>query len=158
MIRSKCLRVGSTIEMLKLWVPSFLSVQGTLLFRGGGESTFPLLLNTHHFGQCRLVFLLLSPSALPSTQQRVSPLLSRWIKMASQSSPSVRNHKVPLVPPPPGVVYNLINPASRAYQIHVVSSVFLALMVVFVAIRIYAKWVLQKTRTWDDCTAPSYSV
>lgn len=58
-----------------------------------------------------------------------------------------------LATPPPGVIPNLINPASRAYQLYTVSAVFLALMIVFVAIRLYAKLVLQKTRTWDDCTA-----
>lgn len=77
--------------------------------------------------------------------------------MASQYSQSIDVGKLPLAPPPPGVIPNLINPASRVNQIYAVSSAFLALMVIFVAIRFYAKLVLQKTRTWDDCMARSKS-
>lgn len=61
-----------------------------------------------------------------------------------------------LAPPPPGIIPNLINPTSRAYQLYAVCSVFLALMVFSVAVRLYAKWVLLKMRTWDDCTAFSH--
>ena len=61
----------------------------------------------------------------------------------------------PLASPPPGVVQNLIHPQSRTYQIHIVSAVFLALSISFLAVRLYAKLCIQRSRTWDDCTSHS---
>ncbi|KAL8650373.1 MAG: hypothetical protein Q9210_003863 [Variospora velana] len=57
----------------------------------------------------------------------------------------------PLASPPPGVVQNLENPESRAYQVHVIPAVLLALTICFLLIRLYAKLHIQRSRTWDDC-------
>ncbi|KAL8728135.1 MAG: hypothetical protein Q9181_005452 [Wetmoreana brouardii] len=60
---------------------------------------------------------------------------------------------IPLASPPPGVAQNLANPASRTYQIYIVSAVFLALTISFMVIRFYAKLYIQRSRTWDDYAA-----
>ncbi len=63
---------------------------------------------------------------------------------------------VPLASPPPGVVQNLENPQSRSYQVYIISAVFVALSIFFMAVRVYAKVAIQRSRTWDDCQ--SYNV
>ena len=59
--------------------------------------------------------------------------------------------EMPLAPPPKGIVPNLINPESRDNQVYIISGVFMGLMLVFLALRIYAKIGIQKARGWDDC-------
>ena len=56
----------------------------------------------------------------------------------------------PVVAPPPGVVPNLTNPASRASEIYVAAGVCLPLIVSFAAMRLYAKVAILKKWTWDD--------
>ena len=58
---------------------------------------------------------------------------------------------MPLAPPPKGIVPNLVNPESRDNQVYIISGVFMGLMLVFLALRIYAKIGIQKARGWDDC-------
>lgn len=59
---------------------------------------------------------------------------------------------IPLAMPPPGVTQNLAHPASRTYQIYIVSAIFLALTVSFMLVRLYARQYIQRSRTWDDCS------
>ncbi|KAI4199618.1 MAG: hypothetical protein LQ350_004493 [Teloschistes chrysophthalmus] len=62
-------------------------------------------------------------------------------------------NKIPLAMPPPGVSQNLAHPASRTYQLYIVSAVFLALTVSFMLVRLYARLYIQRSRTWDDYAA-----
>lgn len=71
--------------------------------------------------------------------------------MISQYPDKVDISQLPLAPPPPGVIPNPAHRESRAYQVYTISAVGLALMLLFVSIRIYAKLVVQKSRGWDDC-------
>lgn len=56
----------------------------------------------------------------------------------------------PLSPPPLGVIPNLDNPASRAYQIYIAAGICLPLITVFASLRLYAKVFILKKWTWDD--------
>lgn len=56
----------------------------------------------------------------------------------------------PVIPPPPGRITNLINPESRASGIYVAASICLPLIVLFAAMRFYAKVAILKKWTWDD--------
>ncbi|KAL8793768.1 MAG: hypothetical protein Q9195_003598, partial [Heterodermia aff. obscurata] len=58
--------------------------------------------------------------------------------------------EMPLAPPPRGIVPNLVNPESRDNQVYIIAGVFMGLMLVFLALRIYAKIGVQKARGWDD--------
>lgn len=70
--------------------------------------------------------------------------------MATPLPPAVSN--LPLSPPPPGVTPNFKNPESRADQIYISAGICLPLILLFAALRIYAKIsILKKKRTWDDC-------
>ena len=70
--------------------------------------------------------------------------------MASPSAwASIQNE--PLAPPPPGIVPNLVDPETRAYEIYVAASVCLPLIAIFATMRIYARVIILKRWTWDDC-------
>lgn len=56
----------------------------------------------------------------------------------------------PIIPPPPGQIPSLVNPASRASQIYVAACTCLPLIVMFAAMRLYARIVILKKWTWDD--------
>ena len=64
----------------------------------------------------------------------------------------------PFSPPPPGVVPSQLNPQTQGYVMITTCSVFLAIMIVFVSVRVYAKlWIIRKV-TWDDrIPCPSFS-
>lgn len=53
--------------------------------------------------------------------------------------------------PPPGVVPNFVNPHKNSPTLIAVGSVSLALMVCFVAVRIYTKVVIVRKFSPDDC-------
>ncbi|MCJ1254964.1 hypothetical protein MMC24_002780 [Lignoscripta atroalba] len=57
---------------------------------------------------------------------------------------------LPLAPPPPGVTPNFVNPESRTDQIYVISAVWLAFMILMMMVRMYAKFFVLRSRTWDD--------
>lgn len=57
----------------------------------------------------------------------------------------------PLLPPPAGVSPNFQSPESRAYAVYIVASICLPLVVTFSGLRIYAKLVIMRKRTLDDC-------
>lgn len=58
---------------------------------------------------------------------------------------------VPATIPPPGVTPDFENPESRG-SVHIITgAVLLALMILFYAIRIYAKVFVIKRFHWDDC-------
>ena len=63
----------------------------------------------------------------------------------------------PIRAPPPGVVANLAHPESRAFEIYVAASVCLPLILLFAAMRFYAKVAILKRWTWDDGEGLSYS-
>jgi hypothetical protein len=58
---------------------------------------------------------------------------------------------IPATIPPPGVTPDFENPESRG-SVHIITgAVLLALMMLFYAIRIYAKVFVIKRFHWDDC-------
>ena len=63
----------------------------------------------------------------------------------------------PVRPPPPGVVPNLAHPESRAFEIHVAASVSIPLILLFAAMRFYAKLAILKRWAWDDGKGLNYS-
>lgn len=56
----------------------------------------------------------------------------------------------PLQAPPQGVVPNFINPENRAHKLHAAVAVCLPVILIFAAMRFYAKIFLLRSRTWDD--------
>ena len=58
---------------------------------------------------------------------------------------------LPALPPPAGVDSNFINPPSKAHDIYVLEGIFLTLMLLTVAMRIYVRSKVLKEWGWDDC-------
>jgi hypothetical protein len=59
--------------------------------------------------------------------------------------------KIPLVPPPPGVTPNLIDPPSLAPTILITGIVFLILATSFFLVRAYSKLWISRNWGMDDC-------
>ena len=60
----------------------------------------------------------------------------------------------PLQPPPPVVLPNHFNPQTRGRDLTTICSIFLAFMIISVAIRAYTKlWIMRKL-AWDDRKSP----
>lgn len=57
----------------------------------------------------------------------------------------------PLQQPPSGVVSNFVNPPSTGFEFVVAGSVFMFLMIVFFALRMYGKLTVARKLKWDDC-------
>jgi len=53
--------------------------------------------------------------------------------------------------PPPGVVPNLQNPRSDGYVLITVGTTLMAIMFLFLAMRFYAKFLILRKLTADDC-------
>ncbi|KAH7372291.1 hypothetical protein BKA66DRAFT_443641 [Pyrenochaeta sp. MPI-SDFR-AT-0127] len=58
----------------------------------------------------------------------------------------------PVVPPPPGITSNFINPATRAPLQIWVTSILLVISMIFYLNRVYIKARLMRSWTWDDVT------
>jgi len=71
--------------------------------------------------------------------------------MAGESSPSYNIRDAPAGAPPPGVVPDFIQPASRSYQVIAASAILSTVVIVSALVRIYAKFFITKTRIWEDC-------
>ena len=56
----------------------------------------------------------------------------------------------PVRAPPPGIVPDLESPVSRASELYVAAGFCLPLIVLFAAMRFYAKVAILKKWTWDD--------
>ena len=56
----------------------------------------------------------------------------------------------PLGPPPPGLIPNLALLKSRASAVYIAASICLPLILLFAALRFYAKAVIMKRIRWDD--------
>jgi len=61
--------------------------------------------------------------------------------------------RIPLQPPPPGVVSNFEHPVSRAAEVQITTYVFLPLMVIFVLLRLYTRLKITPKFGADDCKA-----
>ena len=63
---------------------------------------------------------------------------------------------LPAATPPPGVVLNFNNPPSRAHEMYTGLGICLAVSTFFLALRMYAKFMVTHSLGWDDCeTHPS---
>ena len=60
----------------------------------------------------------------------------------------------PALIPPPGVIPDFVHPESRAVYTVVISAVCLALMGVFVSIRVYSRIYITRAWTKDDSKIP----
>ena len=69
----------------------------------------------------------------------------------AQSIDSAQLAHIPAGVPPPGVVPNFVNPHSNAPILITVGSVSVALMMCFVAVRIYSKAMIVGKFSADDC-------
>lgn len=58
---------------------------------------------------------------------------------------------IPALPPPVGVQSNFTNPKTLGTSLIVVNTVFLPLMLLVVAIRIYSRGHIMHRLGWDDC-------
>lgn len=63
--------------------------------------------------------------------------------------------KVPVVTPPQGIQSNFVNPPTRTALQTWVTSIFLAIAMIFYVNRVYVKTRLMKTWSWDDGTFTS---
>ena len=63
----------------------------------------------------------------------------------------------PIIPPPPGVVSNFINPETHNLPLFIIPSLFLGVMGIFVLNRVYTKTCITRKYTWDDrkCRMPA---
>lgn len=62
---------------------------------------------------------------------------------------------VPVTTPPAGVKSNFVDPPTRAVLQTSITSVFLAIALLFYMNRVYVKTRLMKTWSWDDGTSAS---
>lgn len=69
--------------------------------------------------------------------------------MASSISSSLLDE--PLSRPPPGQHSDFTHPPSRAPEVYITAGVCLPLILVFAGLRFYAKVVMKRKKTWDDC-------
>lgn len=65
--------------------------------------------------------------------------------------PGIPLSEIPAGKPPAGVEPNFVDPNSLANAIITVNAVFLALMLIFITLRIYTKAMLLHALWWDDC-------
>lgn len=77
----------------------------------------------------------------------------RHTELESHTSSSMNDYlaNVPVVIPPPGTISNFNNPASRATLVIVPNTVSLALMLLFVSLRIYSKVRHHRSFDGSDC-------
>ena len=52
---------------------------------------------------------------------------------------------------PPGIVSNLVNPVSRAYQVYIVNAICIFLCTLLLAARLWSKLRVPNGLGWDDC-------
>lgn len=57
----------------------------------------------------------------------------------------------PALLPPDGVTSNFVDPYTRGPVITIVGSILIALMMIFVVVRIYTKTCINRKFHWDDC-------
>ena len=62
---------------------------------------------------------------------------------------------IPAAPPPPGVIPNYVNPYSEGPVLIIVGSIFVAIMLLFVSVRIYTKVKIVGKSSPDDCMSVS---
>ena len=74
--------------------------------------------------------------------------------MASSTSPSYLDE--PLDSPPPGEHSDFDHPPSRARELYTAAGVCIPLILIFAALRFYAKIVIKKKKSWDDCKSYVY--
>lgn len=73
-------------------------------------------------------------------------IIIQWLTV-KQLSPPMDLANIPLLPPPLGVMPNFVNPENRASILIIISTIFLALLLPFVVLRLYTRiWI---TRTFD---------
>ncbi|KAL4922385.1 hypothetical protein BDW62DRAFT_197063 [Aspergillus aurantiobrunneus] len=65
---------------------------------------------------------------------------------------SIPDDSTPAAPPPPGVESNFIDPPSRQLAIIIMSTIFVFLMLLSVAARVYSRTQIIKLWRWDDTT------
>lgn len=58
---------------------------------------------------------------------------------------------IPAMAPPKGVIPNLIDPESRAYESIVTTAVCVSLMMPFFVLRLYSRLFVTRSLGWDDC-------
>lgn len=104
-------------------------------------------------------FLRSRPPSLPLiNHEEASPDLpslsiSPAIPVVMTSSVSLTN--MPAAAPPPGVKSNFVNPPSLAPTITVLDGIFISLMLVAVAVRVFVRVRGTKAWGWDDCKSMS---
>jgi hypothetical protein len=86
--------------------------------------------------------------------QALLPSMTKYLKNPSPELRAVLA-QMPAMQAPDGVESNLINPENIAYQQTTVTSILLAVMIVFVFNRIYVKVWLVRKFSWDDGTSIS---
>lgn len=55
------------------------------------------------------------------------------------------------MPPPPGVVPDFVSPVSRAKMDTILHAICLAVVTVFLVLRIYTRKFISRWLSWDDC-------
>lgn len=58
---------------------------------------------------------------------------------------------IPVINPPPGTTSNFVNPKTVAPGLIAINAVFVPLMLISVAIRVYVKGSILRAIGWDDC-------
>ena len=67
------------------------------------------------------------------------------------SSPTGGLESWPLSTPPPAVTPNFVNPDSIAWEVNLTAGICFTLILLFTAVRFYAKVFLTRAYTLDDC-------
>lgn len=72
-------------------------------------------------------------------------------KRTMNSSMAQKLATTPALAPPPGVVPDFVHPASINQEVLIISAICLALMMLFVTVRVCSKMRHTSTFGWDDC-------
>jgi hypothetical protein len=76
-------------------------------------------------------------------------IIIQWLTV-KQLSPTMDLAKIPVLPPPLGVMPNFVNPENRASILIIISTIFLALLLPFVVLRLYTRIWITRTFGLDD--------
>ncbi len=96
-----------------------------------------------------MLFYLIGAFVLLSSAQDLKTFLLGGVFKMSSLSDLLQNY--PVSPPPPGVKSNFNNPETLGATLIRINVVFITLMLVMVAVRIYSKARITRTLWWDDC-------
>lgn len=87
----------------------------------------------------------------PAQTQKIASFRIVIMAQTGQSLSAVNLDNIPAAPPPPGVVPNFIHPENQLAAINTTLIICLSFATIFVWLRIYTKFLINKTHGYEDC-------